>query len=229
MTTNVRSINRRVSKAVGCGVTFLACGVVLAGLAGCGPTLGSFLYFANLIPEQKVAAEFKLPPGPMLVLVDDDLGLVEPPIARDVLVDAVATQLREHKIVERVTTNEEIGLIRHSVPDFDRLSIREVGRKAKADTVMWMSVEDFYVDPDMEMLVNPARFDVRLKVFNVNEEDKRKIRLWPSERDGRLVGLTVKPTELHDCKTRADVHRLLATQMADKVAKLFYEYKVEEK
>jgi hypothetical protein len=229
MNTNVRSSNGYYRRVLARGLVAVAGCMRLAGSAGCGPGLGSVLYIWGLVPEQKVKAEFKIPPGPVLILVDDDLDLVEPPVAREELVAKLTAQLREHKAVEQVTTNEEIGLIRRSVPDFDRLSIREVGRKAKADTVMWMSVDDFYVDDDPEMLVNPARFAVRLKVFNVNEEDKRKLRLWPPEREGRPVSLTVRPTELRECKSRADVHQLLAKEMADKVAKLFYDYTIERK
>jgi hypothetical protein len=195
---------------------------------GCGPQLGAIIYYLNLTPKDTISAEFKLPPGPILILVDDDQELVKPPLACEALVDALATQLKEHKAAERVTTNEEIGLIRKSVADFDKLSVREVGRRADADTVIWMNVEDFFIEKDLEMLVTPARFSVVLKVFNAREENKAKIRLWPSTPAGRSVSITLSPHEARQCKSHAEVHQLLAAQLAGEVAKLFYEYKVEK-
>jgi hypothetical protein len=202
--------------------------VGLAALTGCAAT-GALLYYSGLGPKDKVKAEFKLPPGPILILVDDDMDLVTPPLARDMLVDAIALQLKEQKISQNVTTNEEIGLIRKSATDFDKLTVREVGRRAKADTVIWMNVEDFAVESDLDMAVSPARFGVKLKVFNAREEDKRKIRLWPPEREGRTIDVTATPHEVRKCKNVSEVHQLLATAMADKIAKLFYDYTVEEK
>lgn len=195
--------------------------------AGCGPDFGAVIYHLGLIPEQAVKAEFKLPAGSLLILVDDDMDLVQPPLARELLVDALATQLKEHRVADRVTTNKEIGLIRQTVADFDKLSISEVGRRANADTVIWMQVEDFYVEKDLEMMVTPGRFGVRVKVFNPREENKFRKRLWPPEREGRSVNVTISPHDIRQCKSHAEVHRLLAETMADKVAKLFYDYKVE--
>ncbi|NLE60046.1 MAG: hypothetical protein GX616_16970, partial [Planctomycetes bacterium] len=201
--------------------------VGLTAVTGCGPEFGAVMYHLGVGAEQKSRAEFKIPPGPVLILVDDEMDLVAPPLAREALVDELATRLKEHKVAERVTTNEEIALIRRSAADFDELSVRAVGRRANADTVIWMNVEDFYVEKDLEMMVTPARFGVKLKVFNANEEDRGKIRLWPPEREGRRIDITVSPHDARKCKSRSEVDHLLATTMADKVAKLFYDYKVE--
>lgn len=222
------STNRRTWKASRLGLAAIVLCVLTWTGPGCGPQLGALIYYLNLAPKQTVKAEFKLPPGPILILVDDDQELVKPPVAREALVDALATQLREHKLAERITTNEEIGLIRASVADFDKLSVREVGRRANADTVIWMNVEDFFIEKDLEMLVTPSRFGVVIKVFNAREENKAKIRLWPSTPAGRSVNITLSPHEARQCKSHAEVHRLLATQLAGEVAKLFYEYKIEK-
>lgn len=212
------------------GLNRLAGAVLLAGLAtttGCGANFGAVIYHMGLVPEQKVNAEFKLPPGPILILVDDDMDLLGPPTAREALVEALALQLKEHKVAERVTTNEELNLIRRSVADFDKLSVSEVGKRANADAVIWMNIEDFYLEGDLEMMVTPARFGVKLKVFNPREEDRRKKRIWPSEREGRMVNLTVSPHEVRRCKNRAEAVQLMSTNLAGDVAKLFYDYKIE--
>ncbi|MGQ9649987.1 MAG: hypothetical protein ACUVXJ_07740 [Phycisphaerae bacterium] len=219
--------NNRVGQAGQVAVCVFAFGVGLTTATGCGPEFGAVIYHLGVGAEQKVRAEFKLPVGPVLVLVDDEMDLVSPPSIRETLVDELATRLKEHRVAERVTTNEEIALIRRSVADFDELSVREVGRRANADTVIWMNIEDFYVEKDLEMMVAPARFGVKLKVFNAREEDKLKIRLWPAERDGRRIDITISPHEARRCKSRSELDRLLASTMADEVAKLFYDHKVE--
>ncbi|HPD31854.1 MAG TPA: hypothetical protein PLL20_17820 [Phycisphaerae bacterium] len=219
--------NNRVGQARQALSRVLVLGVGLATVTGCGPEFGAVIYHLGVGAEQKVRAEFKLPAGPVLILVDDEMDLVSPPSTRETLVDELATRLKEHKVVERVTTNEELALIRRSAADFDELSVREVGRRANADTVIWMNVEDFYVDRDLEMMVAPARFGVKLKVFNAREEDRLKIRLWPPERDGRRIDITISPHEARRCKSRSELDRLLASTMADEVAKLFYDHKVE--
>lgn len=162
-----------------------------------------------------------------MILVDDDLDLIQPSLARRALVDALASELKSHNLTDRVTTNEELARLRQAVPDFDQLSIREVGRRAHADTVLWMSVEDFSVEDDLERVVTPARFTVRLKVFNARAEHKKDVRLWPLERQGRFISVKVSPQDVRACKSMAGVHRKIAAVMADKIARLFYDYSVE--
>lgn len=185
------------------------------------------MYTLGLVPDQKVAAEFTIPEGPVLVLVDDDLGLVRPSLACEALVDALGQQFKEHGVADQVTTGEELARLQQQAPDFDRLAIREVGRLAKADTVVWMSVEDFSVEDDLEMAVTPARFVVRAKVFNARAEHKRDVRLWPDDPGGRFLSITVNPHDVRACRNRAGVHQKLADEMADKVAKLFYNYRIK--
>jgi hypothetical protein len=196
-------------------------------LCGCGPQFGAWLYTLGLVPEQKVAAEYHLPPGPLLILVDDDLDLVQPELARTALVDELARQLKTHEIANRVTTNEEIARIRQSHKDFNTMSIREVGQAAEADTVLWMSVEDFQLENDLAMVVTPAQFTVRLKVFDANAERKQDVRLWPDNREGRFITATMSPHDVRQCASLADVHHQLAALLADKIARLFYDYTIK--
>jgi len=222
--------NEHWTERTGCrrrrGSFALAVGLLVA-TGGCGPDFGALFYHLGWVPQQKVSAEYRLPPGPVLILVDDDLDLVQPSLARRALVDALAKELKSHNITDRVTTNEELARLRQAVPDFDQLSIREVGRRANADTVLWMSVEDFSVEDDLERLVTPARFTLKLKVFNARAEHKKDVRLWPPERQGRFISVKVSPQDARACKSLAGVHRKIAAVMADKIARLFYDYTVE--
>jgi len=197
--------------------------LICLGLAGCGPSLGSWMYTLGLYPKQKVPAAYKLPPGSVLILVDDDRDLIQPSEARLALVDELAKELKEHEIADRVTTNEEIAKIRQAEPKFAQRGAREIGELANADTVIWLSTIEFSLPDDLEMVIEPAKFAVRLKMINARAEQRDEVRLWPPEREGRIVEAVVKPHEIRASKTLVEAHRKMAAALADEVAKLFYD------
>jgi len=209
-------------------VLVLWCSAGMAAVSGCGPQAGAFWYFAGLGSDQKVPAECTLPEGPLVVLVDDDLDLVQPPTAKEVLVDELATNLKTHEAIVKVTTNEELKHLRRMHSDFDDLKISEVGKLAQADTMIWISVLDYAVNDDLELVVTPGRCNVKIKVFNIKETDKSKLRLWPPERQGRVVKVEVSPHDLRRCKTKRELHAKMGKAIADEVGKLFYETKLEK-
>jgi hypothetical protein len=192
--------------------------------AGCHEA-GVLHYF--LMPDQKVEAEFELSDKPLVILVDDVRGLVDPPMARQALVESLSEELREHKVARRITTNEELARVRQAEPDFDKLSIREVGRKVNADVMIWISVIEFGFDQNLEMAVAPGRFVAKVKVFDIRAENEGNLRLWPTQRQGRFVDVEIPPHKVRSCKNKAEVHEKLADAMADKIARLFYEYTKE--
>lgn len=178
---------------------------------------------------QKIEAEFELPEKkPLMILIDDEQGLAQPTLVKDALVDHLAKELKAHKIVEKVTTNEELGLLRRKHPDFDELSIREAGRLANADIMIWMRVLQYAVNDDLDLVVSDGKLAVKLKVFDIREEDPTKIRLWPSQREGKLVDVTVNVHDIRACKTKQQVHEQMGIALADKIAKLFHAHSMEE-
>ncbi len=181
-----------------------------------------------MVPKQDSKAEFKLPQGPLMVLVDDDQDLMQAPLARQALVDALAKQLREHQIADRITTSDELSKLRQSEPKFDQRGAREVGRLAGADTVLWLSIKQFTMENDLDIAVSPATFAASLKVINAKAERREDVRLWPLDREGRLIVVTISPQDIRACKSKPQVHEKMASTMADKVAKLFYDYQIEQ-
>lgn len=200
--------------------------LALTAVPGC-QAIGPLLYHAGLGPRERIPAEFKLPPGPLVILVDDYLDVVQPPLARHELVDVVTRELRDQKLVDRVTTNEELGRLRQSEPDFENMSIREVGRLVNADTMIWIQPQQYRVNADLELAHTEGVFSARVKVFNIREDDSTRIRLWPPERDGRLVSATLSPHDIRASRSPAEVHRKMADALGDTIAKLFYEYTIE--
>ena len=214
--------NRRIRPMVAAA----ASGLLLALTAGC-PQFGAVLYHMGFGPNKDVEAKFQFPAGSVVILVDDDMDLVQPTLAREVLVDQLATEFARNEIAERVTRNDELARVRQASGNFERMPVREVGRRVNADTVLWLSVEDFFIEDDLSITVKDARFAVKLKVFDVHEESLRKIRLWPPGREGKRVSATLSAHEVRACRNRAEVHRKLAAALADRIARLFYSYTIE--
>lgn len=201
---------------------------LLFGIMGCGQQAGILMYHMGLVKPEKIPAEFELPNKPLLILVDDDWDLVHPRTARDALVDALAKALKQHGLIERVTTNEELARLRQTSSDFDQRGAREVGRLAKADTVLWLKVVRFTLEDDIEMVVSPAYFAVTVKVLDAQAEERDQVRLWPKGREGKLVEVKVSPHDIRKCKNTHQAHIVVAEQLAEKIAKLFYEYQEEQ-
>jgi hypothetical protein len=199
----------------------------LGFVSGCGPAGAAWLYTLELYPAQKIPAEFQLPKGSYLVLLDDDKDLINPSTARDVLVDEMAKRLKEHEISDKVTTNEELAKLRQAEPRFSERGARELGGLAHADTVLWLKTIRFDLNSDLEMLVSPGKWAVMVLVLNAKETEKEKVRLWPHEQDGKLVEIIVNAHDLRKCKSLKEAHELMASKLADEVAKLFYEQKIK--
>ncbi len=225
MTTSVRWIDRE--KARGSSFRLTATGLWLcAALCGCGPKTGAWLMTMGLANKEKIPAEYRLPAGGVLVLVDDDEERVEPPDARLLLVDETARQLRAAGLTDRVTTNEELAAIRQSEPRFDERGAQQIGQLAKADIVLWLKVVRFVLNPDLEMVLEPARFAVELRVLDARAETRDKVRLWPETREGRTVEATVPAQEIRACKTLKEAHQKVAAALAAEIVNLFHDREV---
>jgi hypothetical protein len=194
---------------------------------GCGPQAGAWLYNLGLAPKQTSTAEYEIPPGPVLILVDDDQDLIQPPIARQALIDALAKELKVHNKVEQVTTNEELARVQQIEPNFNDRGAREVGRLVGARTVLWISVQQFVVERDLELAVSPAQFAARIKLINAEAETRDQVRLWPPDREGYFLSVTVPPQEVRTCRSLKEVHEKVAEKAADQIAKLFRDYEIE--
>jgi hypothetical protein len=186
------------------------------------------MYHMGMVKAEKILAEFTLPKAPLLILVDDDWDLVHPRTARDALVDALAKELKTHGLIERVTTNEELARLRQSKPDFEQRGAREVGRLAKADTVLWLKVVRFTLGDDLDMAVSYVHFAVTVKVLDARADEREEVRLWPKGREGKLVEVKVSPHDIRKCKNTREAHAAMAESLAKEIAKLFYAHQQEQ-
>lgn len=186
------------------------------------------MYHMGVGQQERVEAEFELPKVPTLILVDDDQNLVHPRTALDALVDKLAIELQQRRLVEQVTTNEELAQLRLAYSDLHRRGAREVGGLANADTVIWIQVTRFGLPEDLERVMAEVPFTVTVKVLNARADTRDEVRLWPEQREGKLVEVKVSPHTLRQCADLQQAHETMAAEMAQEIARLFYAYTKEQ-
>jgi hypothetical protein len=204
---------------------------MVAGLlstTGCaGQRAGEWLYTFGMVKPPKKAVSFELPKKPLLILVDDDRDLAQPRQICDLLVDALAQELRNHDLVDRVTTNEEIAKIKQSEPNYDKRGAREVGRLVKADVVLWLNINRYSLPDELDWSASPSYFGVSVKVINAQAERRDDVRLWPTTPEGKIIEVKVSPHDIRKCKTVKEAQQAMAESLATEIARLFYEYDEE--
>ncbi len=207
--------------------------VLVTGLAlcsGCGYSQGQMLYFLGIGQGQKVEAEFLLTKdGPVAILVDDFEERLLTPRTRTDLSNQLATQLKQNKAAREVIPAAEMVRLRREHDDFDERGCREVGRLAQAHQVIWLQVRDYLGDPDPEDASSAARMTIAVKVINALEEkDPLAVRLWPAERDGRIVTTDLDAATVVRLKTPRAISGELSAKITEEVARFFYDHRLEE-
>ncbi len=205
----------------------LACVLLIAGATGCQQA-GAMMYFLGVGQYKRVPAEYKLPKAPTLILVDDEQNLVHPSTAREALVESLAAELRQRRLVDRITTSEELAQLRLTYTDLHDRGAREVGQLAGADTVLWIQITRFGLPDDLERVMSEVPFGATVKVLNALAESRDEVRLWPEQREGKYVEVTLSPHDLRRSRDLSHAHQTMAVELAEEIGKLFYAHTVEE-
>jgi len=196
---------------------------------GCGYTQGKILYFLGVGSAEKVEAKFQLTEGPVLILVDDPSGRVDWPAASQHLFDELAQELLRNKAAKKIIPRETVAQLRQSIPGFEKRGCREIGERAAAEQVLWVQVQDFVAEPEIQDVTVAAYFSVAVKIINAAEKDSRtRVRLWPTSPRGHLVAVTMGGSEVFIAKTKDAIAKELASRLAVDVAKLFYEHRLDD-
>ncbi len=202
------------------------CVCALLLLTGCaGETFGGLFYHLFLPHSSRVAAEFTLARGPLLILVDDDWEQLTWPPARDSLIDGIAKHLRQAKAVNRVFASHKVNALRRADPKFNERSISELGEELGAEQVLWLQVREFVATTHFDTVSEAARCTLRVKVFDPRSKSKAEMRLWPSSREGWYVTVKKSAHDLTEYERDEDIARMLITEAAEDVAKLFYAHR----
>jgi len=197
-------------------------GVLATGAGGCAIFSWTVAQFA---PPQKVPAQFEPPAQKRwLVLVDDVLvGQGTYQTVKSMLTDRLNAQLVEHKVAASTIPFSQVVHLETITPHYSDLGIPRIGRDLGADLVLYVHIDAFELrDSPVETLWH-GQFRGTVKLVDVQAG-----RLWPADRpDGHQVGPVEVP--VHDSSQPGhdvELTDTLVNQMADRVAKLFYDHKV---
>lgn len=201
--------------------------LTVAALAGgCGQSQGELLYMLGVGRGQLVEAKFRLTEKPLLILLDDPTGRMNRPVAKHYFVDEVGQELVKHGAAKKIIPRQTLQNLRQAETDFEGRGCREVGELAGAEQVLWVQVRDFVGEEYFYDTNNAAYFTVTIKVINVRETHRSRVRLWPTSPNGHLVTVSMTGSEVTLAKTKAAIGKELARRLAVKVAKLFYDHRL---
>ena len=202
--------------------------LVLPMLPGCGMSQGQALYFLGVGRGQKVEAKFRLTEGPIAILIDDPAGRIKWPQARGYLFDDLAQELLFHEAATKIVPPETMDQLRKTTENYEARGAREIGALAGAEQVLWIEVQDFLALPEIQDATMASYMAVNIKVINVLERERRsRVRLWPGSPEGKPVVVSMDGSEVSMAKTKDGISRELASRLAVKIAKYFYEYRLE--
>jgi hypothetical protein len=192
---------------------------------GCGGTGGAWLWWLT-DPKATVEAEYKIRPGRLLILIDDEHGWLLDASVQPLLTNALIEQFKEHVAKVRTIPYHQVVQLRQRDPKFDRRGAREIGERLKADLVLFINVRKFTLHDEMVEPAFRGRFEVTLKILDVHADEADDVRLWPQSVEGKHVEVR---TELEPGEGKAKAEKLtrrLCNEMAEKIAKLFYKHKI---
>jgi hypothetical protein len=196
---------------------------------GCGFSGGQFLFFTGWFKGQKIEPEFEFAKKvPILVLVDDPGQLMPNPAHRVTLNQFIGEELIEKKAITSVIDPKKLVRFQQTRSDFAKLGAREIGQAMGAEQVLWVSVRDFELGTDIgEQAL--ARLTLGIRVINAAEggEHEGKVRLWPEFGDGKIVQSDMGATDVAKASRAGGTARELCRLSATKVAKNFYEYRLD--
>lgn len=200
--------------------------ILTAWSGGCGQSQGELLYMLGVGRGQVVEAKFRLTDKPILVLLDDPTARIDLPAAKRHFVDELSQELIKNEAAKRIIPRRTVQNLRQATANFERRGCREVGEMAGAEQVLWVEVRDFvarerFYDPN-----NAASFVVTVKVINVRETRRSRVRLWPTSPNGYPLSVGLTGSEVTLAKTRDAIAKELVGRLVVKVAKLFYDYRL---
>ncbi len=190
---------------------------------------GEALVASGLIPKPKVFAEFKLTPGPIVVLVDDFQDLCYWPGAADMLADKVAEQLKDHNAAKIIIPQARVRHVKQSHSEFDEMSCAAIGRLVEAEQLILLEVQSFDASESPVEATASARMGVSVKVINVLEDkDPSSVRLWPRSRQGHPVEVELTAEKVIRAANQQEILKELTGALAAQVARCFYDRRMDD-
>ena len=209
-------------------VPLCAAMVTLIACAGCGFSGGQLLYIFGVGKPTVVEPQFQFTDQPILILLDDPGGRMDWPPAGTHFVDELAQELLVNGAAVKIVPPQTLNGLRRTLPDFQKRGCREIGELAGADQVLWVRVREFLATDQIEEISRASRFSAAIKVINVKETKRSRVRLWPDSPAGHFVTVSMTGAEVAAEKTKAAIARAIAGKLAGRVATLFYDHSLDD-
>lgn len=162
-----------------------ACALLSAGCNILGPA------FVMLSPPPTVKAEYTLDPKrPTIVFIDDRSNRLPRRSLRQVIAEQAQQAMLEKKTVETMIDFKAGVAASTADRSGEPMPIVDIGRAAKAEIVIYVTIDSFALSSDGQSYSPTASF--RAKVLDARDEK----RLWPEEPAGHAV--TLQPVQRPD-------------------------------
>lgn len=194
--------------------------VPLLGLTSCN-IVGPAAYF--VAGPGNVEAEHELDPArPTVVFIDDRASRIPRRTLRTLMAETAQSRLAENGAVRRVVDTQAAMAVAAQDRKSRPMSITAIGEAVGAEVVIYATVDDFTISPDGQTVLPSST--LRVKVIDVTTGE----RLWPEEREGYTLALTMRDREGARTTTTgaSDLQRDLALWTGTGLAELFYDVEV---
>jgi len=201
----------------------LVCGVLPVLAEGCA----AVAYTKTLLPPEKVPAKYEFDEkSTLLVLVEDPKHLADKTSLRTQISEFLIQEFEDRGLVERVIPLHQLMNLAAASENFHAFSTAEVGKKLKADVVLYVEIENFNLKEDPNSPFWHGKLTTEVKVVGV-----KKGRLWPKDLiEGYQPPRVDTGSVADDGSTRFEQHliRTMAQEMGDNIMKLFYKHRGKE-
>lgn len=199
----------------------------LAGLAtGCA-AVG--VIASAVTPPPEVKAQYEPAKVETLVLIDPAPGVSNPAavsLDADRLARMLSKDLVEHKAVPSVVDNDKLVLLRDSQLDgFRKLSVADIARKLGAEQVIYVELDAIGIGFAQGSDVMKGVAGARVRVVDARTA---MVTFPTGEGRGESVGFETEMRRTSDKATAASVRAETLQGLSDRIAKLFYTYRMEE-
>jgi hypothetical protein len=175
-----------------------------------------------LVPPKSVPAVYKLEPDKKVLVLVDDLGKpVRYEQIKRLLTEKVNRLLLDNKATEKVVSYQDVFRLMARRNDYHSMGIANIARELGADQTLYIRLDEFSLKDDPNISLWHGKLGVSVQV--VDNEGTIK---WPVNLPSGHKPEIADSAQVDDPSPNygATLAAELADEMADKIAKLFYEH-----
>lgn len=196
--------------------------LALTNVGGCAALAWTVTAFA---PKPKQEALYTLPnQGRTIVFPDDPVYKLSYPPLKRLLADSLNAEMEAHDVGGELVPYTQLTDLEATEPRFAAMPLDRICAKVGADRAVFLDIREFRLRDNPADPLWQGRLRVMVRVVSVDGT-----RLWPTDvREGHEV-IAERPREVHDSDSYGlQLTRSMVDEMADKVAKLFYDHRLTE-